>query len=206
MIPLRPDEASLASYRANIRAAWESATRAQRVAGEQWYPAAHDLAADLGAGDVRMGAGLLAALSANKRWPDTVKLALDASDGHVHGHTGANLAKVHAILAGADPARVLPMGSKTGQFYLNILDPSDPFPVTVDRHAHDIAAGHVFGEGERGLSTAARYTMIAGQYRQVAAEYGVPACRVQARTWVVQVDKLAGTGTRMAQAGHLLSR
>lgn len=129
------------------------------------------------------------------------------ADGRIHQLTsGEDYYVTNDRSVAADPARVLPMGSKTGQFYLNILDPSDPFPVTVDRHAHDIAAGHVFGEGERGLSTAARYTMIAGQYRQVAAEYGVPACRVQARTWVVQVDKLAGTGTRMAQAGHLLSR
>lgn len=107
-----------------------------------------------------------------------------ASCGAVHGHTGPVLAKVRAILDGADPAGLLPAALKTGHFYRNIADPADPHPVTVDRHAHDIAAGERYGRRNRGLTCPARYATLADAYRAAAAELGELPSTVQAVTWL----------------------
>ena len=93
MIPAKADDEQMAHYIANITAAYDAATLEQRDRGRNWYPVAHDLALIIGDGDVRKGAGILAVFSANKRWRDTVRLAQDASDGFLHGHTGVTLAK-----------------------------------------------------------------------------------------------------------------
>src|SRR3954463_16583054 len=63
------------------------------------------------------GAGVIAALSANKAWDMNQKLARRAFEGNVSGHTAANLEKVAKIMAGTDPTEVLPMTMKTGNFF-----------------------------------------------------------------------------------------
>ena len=128
MIPVTATDGELGAYVANILAAYRSATPAQLERGRCWYQVAHDLALIIGDGDVRQGAGIIAALSACRRWAVNVQLATDAGNGNVHGHTPDVLAKVAAMLAGADPADVLPMALKTGAFYRCITDPSDPEP------------------------------------------------------------------------------
>jgi hypothetical protein len=118
-----------------------------------------------------------------------VKLAEDAVAGNVHGHTPDSLDKVRAMMAGADPADVLPMHAKTGHFFLCILDPSDPDPVCVDRHAHDVAVGERYGERSRGLSSKTRYATLALAYRLAARELGQLPQRVQATVWCGQIDQ-----------------
>lgn len=184
MLPTTADQATAHRYAERIMRTWDAATPAGRDAGRAWYPAAHDLAAEIGRGDARAGAGILAALSQCSPWPRTVSLARDAGRGTVHGHTGAVLAKVRAILAGADPAALLPAELKTGHFYRNIANPADPAAVTVDRHAHDIAAGERYGRRNRGLTSPARYATLAGAYRTAAAELGELPSTVQAVTWL----------------------
>lgn len=184
MIPTTADPATARRYAAGIMRAWEAAGPSWQAAGRAWYPSARDLAEVIGAGDARMGAGLLAALSANCGWDRNVALARDAARGTVHGHTGPVLAKARAILAGADPAGLLPAALKTGHFYRCILDPADPAPVTVDRHAHDIAAGQRYGRRNRGLSSATRYATLADAYRAAAQELGELPSAVQAATWL----------------------
>jgi hypothetical protein len=189
MIPTTADDATLERYVTNLTAAWDSCTPGQRERGRQWYPVAHDLALIVGDGSARKGAGVIAALSPQKKWEFNVTLAQDAGKGSVHGHTGAQLSKVRAILDGADPEEVLPMSLKTGHFFRSIADPADPDPVTVDRHAHDVAVGERYGSLDRGLSNVTRYATLALAYRLAARRLGVIPSVLQATVWGWQIDR-----------------
>jgi hypothetical protein len=184
MIPTKATDADHECYVANIIQAWYDASDGDIAQGRAWYPVAHDLADILGDGDTRKGAGVIAALSPQVAWERNCDLARDACAGDVHGHNGQNLGKVRAILDGADPADVLPADRKTGHFYRNIVDPTDPDPVTIDRHAHDVAVGERYGSRDRGLGCASRYATLAHAYREAARRLGELPCTVQAVTWV----------------------
>jgi hypothetical protein len=189
MIPTTATDGQLAGYVANIVAAYRAATPAQVARGQHWYQVANDLAGIIGAGDVRQGAGIIAALSAQRRWEVNVTLATDAAGGNVHGQTDAVLAKVRAMIDGADPAGILPLQLKTGNFWRCITDPADPDPVCVDRHAHDVAVGRRYERENRGLSNVNRYAVLALAYRLAAREIGEIPSAVQAVTWCAQVDQ-----------------
>lgn len=184
MIPTKADTATHERYVANIIAAWHNSTESDRERGRCWYPVAHDIAEEIGDGDVRKGAGVLAALSPQKSWDANVALATDACNGNAHGHIADALRKVGEILAGSDPVDVLPQHAKTWHFYRNILDPTDPDPITIDRHAHDIAVGEVYGSANRGLNNATRYATLAHAYREAARRLNVLPNVLQATTWV----------------------
>lgn len=188
MIPAKPSPAQRGAYTARIIKAFNAAEEPVRQRGLLWYPVAHDLALIVGDGDARKGAGVIAALSANKSWAQNVQLAKDAGKGKVHGHVGDALRKVKLILEGEDPEEVLPMSSKTGNFYRCIADPADPDPVVIDRHAHDVAVGRVYGIEDRGLSAAGRYAALAHAYRSAAVRLGVIPQIVQATVWCAHVD------------------
>lgn len=162
-----------------------------RQEGLEWYSKAHDVANTLGKGDTKMGAGVLAAISAQKPWISNVRLAKQAfSTGTVSNAevTGQVIKKVRRILDGEDPEEVLPMTKKTGHFYRNILDPSDPHFVTIDRHAHDSAVGRVLGNDERGLHQPGRYKTFVNAHIQAANNLGLVPSQVQAVSWVNWLD------------------
>lgn len=196
MITTTPSDSTRRRYIANIIRTYNAATPDQKRRGHAWYPTAHQLADFLSEGDVVKGAGVIAALSANKAWDLNRKLAGDAFAGQVHGHTRDNLAKVAKIMAGVDPTEVLPMTLKTGNFYRSILDPSDPEAVTIDRHAHDIALGRPYGDENRGLGAKGRYAVLSLAYRNAAAKLGILPSELQATTWVVWTENLAGVKRR----------
>lgn len=182
MIPIKTNPL----YVDNIVTVFRSATAEELSAGRQWYPAANRLAAAMCDGDAAMGAGLLAALSPQTSWWLNVELASDAYEtGRPARHVSDALSKASRILAGADPSDVLPMDRKTGHFYRCIVDPADPEPVCVDRHAHDIAVGEEYGNRDRGLSAKGRYNLIADAYREAAEILDELPSVVQAVTWVV---------------------
>lgn len=188
MIPTMATDDELDRYVQNITVAYRAATPDQVARGRQWYPVAHDLALIIGDGDVRKGAGVLAALSAQRSWELNVELATDAANGDVHGHTAQVLAKVGAMLEGADPAELLPMQLKTGNFWRCIVSPDDPDPVVIDRHAHDVAAGERYGNENRGLSSLNRYATLALAYRLAARRLSEIPSVVQAVVWCRQTD------------------
>jgi hypothetical protein len=197
MIPANPSATTRRRYVRNIIDAYNDATEDQKLRGKSWYPDAHALAISLSPDDVRKGAGVIAALSANKSWAENQRLALRAFvTGKPYGHTAANLIKAERIMDGADPADILPMDAKTGNFYRCILNPSDPEPVCVDRHAHDVAVGRTFGQTDRGLSASGRYAAVADAYRVAARRLGIVPSTLQAIVWVRHVESLRGTGTR----------
>ncbi|MFF5973715.1 hypothetical protein ACFY7C_19520 [Streptomyces sp. NPDC012769] len=196
MIPVSPSESTRRRYVRNIVKTYRQATEDQVVRGKAWYRTAHQLADMMSGGDVRAGAGVIAALSANKAWDMNRRLAQDAFAGRLHGHVGDALTKAAKIMAGADPAEVLPMDIKTGNFYRCILDPEDPEAVCIDRHAHDVALGTPKGNADRGLSSKGRYAALSLAYRNAAAILGVLPSQVQAVTWVVWTESLAGVKRR----------
>lgn len=189
MIAIKTDDDTRESYIRNVIAVWNSATEDQLARGRNWYTSANQLASMIADGNVVKGAGVIAALSANKRWADNTKLATRAfADGKPSGHVGAFLRKAARIMDGEDPAKVLPMDLKTGNFYECIRNPAHPRAVCVDRHAHDIALGAKYGDRPRGLSARGRYNLLADVYRVAAMRLGELPLVVQAGTWVVWTE------------------
>lgn len=197
MIPIQAGPGDREYYVRNIVSVWSVATDDQFEQGAHWYEQAHRTARMLADGDVRTGAGLLAALSPQTSWWLNVELACEAYEaGTASRHTGDSCGKANKILAGIDPEEVLPMRRKTGHFYRCILNPDDPVSVCIDRHAHDVAIGVAYGDWPRGLSAHGRYALIADCYWEAAQRLGQLPSVVQAVTWVTWRENLAGVGTR----------
>lgn len=197
MIPIKADAEAIEYYVRNIVSVWHLASERQVEEGRRWYQTAHETAAMLADGDVKVGAGLLASLSPQTAWWLNVELACEAYEsGNAARHVGDACGKANKIMAGVDPEEVLPMRRKTGQFYRCILDPKDPVAVCIDRHAHDVAVGVAYGDWPRGLSAQGRYALLAQCYWEAAQRLGELPSVVQATTWVTWRDSLAGVGTR----------
>jgi hypothetical protein len=193
-LPTKPTTEQSERYIANIVEMYALATPEQVQAGLDWYPAAHRVAAEYG--DIRRGAGIIAALSANKGWSENLRLARLAFTGVFQGHFADALDKARSIHAGQDPAEVLPMTLKTGKFFLCIADPADPEAVVIDRHAHDVVAGMKYGNADRGLDAAGRYDTIADAYRAAGKTLGLVPSEVQAIVWTV-VTEMARNSRRL---------
>ncbi len=200
MIPIKADAEAREYYVRNIVSVWSVATEDEFEQGAHWYEQAHRTARMLADGDIRTGAGLLAALSPQTSWWLNVELACDAYEtGTARRHTADSCGKANKIMAGTDPADVLPMTRKTGQFYRCILDPDDAEAVCIDRHAYDIVVGIPLGDWNRGLSAHGRYALVADCYREAARRLEQLPSTVQAVTWVAWRNSIAGTGTRGAR-------
>lgn len=102
---------------------------------------------------------------------------------------GANQAKARKILMGADPLQVLG-GLKTRSFYMNIIDPGDPLPVTVDGHMRNVWLNdrkplHSPDALKRGPRVDRHlYEQIANGIRELAAEERLLPNQVQAVVWL----------------------
>jgi len=174
--------------------------------GHQWYEKAHEEATKLGKGDTKRGAGIIAALSPLNDWERNVKEAKElVKTGDVKSALlPANVAKAQRIHAGETPEEVLG-GHKVTNFFQNIHDPNNKSPVTIDRHAYDIAMGRPFaGTGkpknleelkvprqtgtmsqDLGLSSMGRYQHFVRAYQHAAGELNVDVPnKVQATSWV----------------------
>ncbi|WP_318275785.1 DUF7178 family protein [Streptomyces pharetrae] len=190
MIPVKSTEKQRAAYTQAIVDKWNSATADQKRRGREWYATAHKLAAEIAEGNTTKGAGVLAALSANKSWSENCRLARKAFiEGTASGHVRDAITKANRIMAGTDPREVLPMHMKTGYFYLCIADPEDPEAVVIDRHAHDIAVREIYGQRDRGLGSVGRYNLLADCYREAAQRIGEVPSKVQAVTWVAHIER-----------------
>ncbi|GEK04447.1 hypothetical protein [Streptomyces sp. 1-11] len=190
MIPVKSTEEQRAAYTQAIMDKWKSATLDQKRRGREWYVTAHEFAAEIAAGDTSKGAGVLAALSANKSWAENCRLARKAfAEGAASGHVRDAVTKANRIMAGTHPSEVLPMHIKTGCFYLCIADPENPDAVVIDRHAHDIAVRKIYGQRDRGLGAIGRYNLLAHCYRAAAQKIGEVPSKVQAVTWVAHIER-----------------
>lgn len=73
-------------------------------------------------------------------------------------------------------------GPKTRNFYLNILDPADPYPITIDGHMMSIWVGERLTM-KQAVMKRLNYDRLADGYREVAAEVGWAANVLQATLW-----------------------
>ena len=187
----------------NIITKYREASPEFLTGGHEWYGKANEEATKLGRGDTRRGAGIIAAISPLHDWARNVEVANElVKTGKVHNALlPANVEKARRIHEGEDPEAVLG-GHKVTNFFHNINDPSNPNPVTIDRHAYDIAMGRPFigqGKGKKaeeprqtgtmsqdlGLSAMGRYKHFVRAYQSAAGELGVGLPhQVQATTWV----------------------
>lgn len=172
----------------NLHDAWNATTSVQRLRGAMWYPAANDFAHVIGRGDIVRGAGVLAATSPNKSWNDNRRIAVNIFDGVYGGQVGNALDKARRIMEGWNPEDVLPMGKKTGHFYMNILNPSDCGWVTLDRHAIRCATGE-WDNGEPRI-TQAQYAPFATAFKNVAFSVGVLPSVFQAGLWIYARERV----------------
>lgn len=171
---------------ARIIEVYALATDAELDEGLNWYRDANAFAQSLTPGNPAMGAGVIAALSPLKSWPDNCRLAgLAVEQGFASGALGANVRKADAILSGAEPLEVL-SGNKVRNFYKAILNPEDPEAVCIDRHAFDIAVGRVTNDQSRtALSRKGVYERFGRAYERAARFYEVSPSQMQAVTWGV---------------------
>jgi hypothetical protein len=198
-------EAQFGEHVKNIVNKYREASPDFAKGGHEWYEKAHETAIKIGGGDVRRGAGIIAALSPLSDWDRNIREAKELTKtGAVKSALlPANVAKAQRIHAGEDPEAVLG-GNKVTNFFHNIHDPSNPGHVTIDRHAYDIALGRPFiGQGGKsagvlkepskpgnmsedlGLSSLGRYKHFVRAYQRASNELGVDLPhQVQATTWV----------------------
>lgn len=200
-------KAQLGVHIQNILDKHEQATPELRKGGAEWYEKANEEAKKVGSGNVRKGAGIIAALSPLSGWDRNVVEAHEMSKtGSVKGALiPANVEKARRIMGGEDPHDVLG-GHKVRSFFENIHDPSNPEHVTIDRHAYDIAMGHPFvGTGRKstprggggkmspdiGLSSLNRYHHFVHAYKEADRMLGgtVPN-KTQAISWVAHRGSL----------------
>lgn len=141
--------------------------------------------------------GVFSALSPNNGYLGNVRDAARLLRAHQLGRTldqftvqtyGNNKRKAWAIAGGADPLAQI-TADKTRNFYLNLLDPSDPYPVTIDGHIFNIWNGTKKPLKSRDpLQRIERiagrlYQEVAHDLRQVANRKKQPANRVQGILW-----------------------
>jgi hypothetical protein len=178
---------SVDEMQANLEDGWSFTTPLQRYRGGIWYPMAHDFAWIIGHGDVRMGAGLLAAMSPQKQWDVNRRIAVDASQGVFGGQVTDAVNKARRIALGEDPANVLPMGKKTGHFFMNILEPTNSDYVTIDRHMIRVLT--LDWDNGQPRITNAQYGDCVLATQKAAANVGVAAPVLQATLWLYALER-----------------
>jgi hypothetical protein len=162
-------------------------------AGRSWYPRAQEIAHEVGQGDVRKGAGILAVTSPQNSWNENIRMAREIGrSGTTSGFiTQDTKRRANEIREGRDPAEILPEKLKTGHFFRNIADPSDRSSVTIDRHAHDATINERWGARDRSLGTIGRYGTFVNAHmaatqrlNQVPGLEDINAGQTQAINWV----------------------
>lgn len=182
----------------HIRQAYENASIESKLEGEIWYDEARVIAEQvtklLDTDDLRMGAGIIAALSPQMDWGENIEEAIKFTSIHYSTRqTRANNAKALRILEGENPEDVLG-GAKVVAFYHAILEPKGNYPVVVDRHAMRVYNGEPVTKRDlnRVFSNWRVIRRIQFAYRKEARRLGIHPNVLQAITWVHQrkVNKL----------------
>lgn len=132
-------------------------------------------------------AGIIAALSPQKSWPENIRLAEDfILKGSRKGHTGVMIGKAKAIWALPNheltPETIVEIlnGPKISSFFLNIYQPYQSQAVTIDRHAVDAAMGKVL---ENKTMTVNQYRFFELAYQTAAVKIGIKGSELQAIVW-----------------------
>lgn len=174
----------------HIVQAYNKASYDSHTEGQYWYGDANNIAGQvsnlLGTEDIRVGAGIIAALSPQIDWGTNIAEALKfTSLGYSTMQTTANNNKAKKIQEGQDPDTILG-GNKVVPFYHAILEPTGQYKPVVDRHAIAVYYGKPVSRRDlgRAMSNPRVIRRIQSAYvrasRIVRQHYNV----VQATTWV----------------------
>ena len=174
----------------NIVKAYKEASIDSYMEGLLWYRDAHRIAEQvstlLGTEDVRVGAGIISALSPQMDWGENIVEALKfASLGYSIRQTSANNAKAQRISEGEDPETVLG-GAKVMAFYHAILEPDGNGLPVVDSHAQAIYCGKPVSKRDkkRAFSNPKVMKRIQTSYKLASKKLGIHYNVVQAVTWI----------------------
>lgn len=139
----------------------------------------------------RIGAALFAALSPNNDYHGNLRDAermlraaaasesIDSFNVSTYGH---NKRKAWAIVQGAEPLDLI-VAKKTRSFFLNISNPLDPVPVTVDGHMLNCWRNQRVNLV--GLKSSPRdYDEVADGVRKLACDVGLIASQTQGVLWI----------------------
>lgn len=207
---LRPNSVLRDSFGTSTRAVadrviatWHRASDLQRESGGRWYRLAPLLCGDIGEGDVRFGAAVLAALSPQTPWILNVSFALeygatgDVESGWVNGQRRTQLQRIEAArLAGSDPVSAI-KGRKIRAFAETLAagwETSDRH-VVIDVWALSVAVGRkATEEDQKSLKHVGAYDALQHAYRVAADRLGVSVADLQAVTWLVARDEWESTG------------
>lgn len=96
---------------------------------------------------------------------------------------GANKIKAWRIAMGERPLDLI-VANKTRNFFLNISNPDDPIPVTVDGHIFNAWHNKRIPLNSAEMKSSSRlYGEVAEAIRQIGAERGILPCVVQGLLW-----------------------
>jgi hypothetical protein len=180
----------------NLRAIYARAKQ-NGEEGKSWYKEANVLAqglADKYKLELGIVAQVIATLSPSVKWDTNVKDAVNLIDAfYKRGYLGAKSITVSTygpqkekaiqILLGNTLIGPYNGGLKVYNFYKNILDPSNSFYVTIDRHAARILVGDDKRPKPQAISHI-NYVKYAAVYKLIAQELKIKPCELQAITWV----------------------
>ena len=174
----------------NIVDAYHNASASSHSEGQQWYVDANGIAKQISAmldsDDVKIGAGILSALSPPMEWGDNVTEAIKlATTGKSPRQTAVNEDKAILIGCGNDPDDILG-GEKVVSFYHAIVNPVGNYKPVIDRHAISIYYGKPVSKKElsRVFSSAKVMRRIQSAYKRAGRVTGKHYNVVQATTWV----------------------
>lgn len=179
----------------NLKIVFDRADRADiKIAEEAWFKMnrlCSEMACKYGF-EKRIGAAVFAALSPNNDYHGNLRDAdrlLEAAknkcgiDDFKVSTYGNNKRKAWRIANGEDPLDLI-VFPKTRSFFLNIFDPLDPHPVTVDGHIYNAWYGRrisLKGAAQKGNHKL--YEVVANDVRELAKEKGVLPNVAQGIIW-----------------------
>ena len=181
--------------RENLERVLDSASHADwEIASQAWFRYQRivtGIAATFGF-SATTGAAVFAALSPNNDYigniRDTVRLLAAAAGGRSLqdfkvSTYGENKKKAWRIAHGENPLDLI-VANKTRNFFLNILDPADPLPVTVDGHIFNAWNGRRIPLNGAAMKAYGRYySEVADIIRQLGVERRLLPNVVQGLIW-----------------------
>lgn len=175
--------------KSRIVTTYRSASGEQMREGISWYPRYHRLAANSPVGSIK-GAGVMAAISPNKRPKHIMSAAQKIFLMGTADKTGLGSDKANRILKGECPTKVLG-GRLTLGLYESILYPHGDITPRVDKYSYELAIGKLVDRSvfERTMRNDNEFKIFADSYRAAADELSVSVPQVQAITWCVWRDK-----------------
>jgi hypothetical protein len=179
----------------NLKFVFEKADKADiKIAEEAWFKMNRlcGQIAEKHGFTLRTGAAVFAALSPNNdyhgnlrdadRLLEAAKAGIGINDFKVSTY-GNNKRKAWSIAKGTEPLDVI-VFPKTRSFFLNIFNPLDPYPVTVDGHIYNAWHGRrisLKGAAQKGSHKL--YEIVAADVRELAKEKGVLPNVAQGIIW-----------------------